>query len=132
MMDYTQTFDDFATSVGPTDLALYAGAGIILWILFKDKLSPVQTFLMGLFNTAKETVSKPAENSTPNILDGVFGPPTKKATASSDVFFDLIASWKQTRDLAVKSGCDKAVAVADEMFPYLSPTVCSEKDKTNE
>jgi organic hydroperoxide reductase OsmC/OhrA len=41
-----------------------------------------------------------------------------------DLFFKLVVSWKETRDLALKCGCDKAVAVADEMFPYLSPNVC--------
>ena len=35
-------------------------------------------------------------------------------------------SWKQTRDLAQKSGCKKAVEVADQMFPYLSPMVCED------
>ena len=43
------------------------------------------------------------------------------------LFFDLVVSWKQTRDLAKLSGCDKAVEVADQMFPYLSPTICSEE-----
>jgi hypothetical protein len=50
---------------------------------------------------------------------------------ADDVFFDLVASWKQTRDLAVKSGCSEAVKVADQMFPHLSPTVCGEKKNAN-
>jgi hypothetical protein len=29
--------------------------------------------------------------------------------------------------LAEKSGCSEAVKVADQMFPYLSPTVCKGK-----
>ena len=45
---------------------------------------------------------------------------------TQNVFFDLVVSWKQTRDLAELSGCKKAVEVADQMFPYLSPTICSE------
>ena len=47
---------------------------------------------------------------------------------NKDLFFDLVVSWKQTRDLAVLSGCAKAVEVADQMFPYLSPEVCSDKE----
>ena len=43
-MNYTESFDEFASRLGPTDLALYAGAGLIISILFKDKLSPVQLF----------------------------------------------------------------------------------------
>jgi hypothetical protein len=45
-----------------------------------------------------------------------------------DLFFKLVVSWKQTRDLAVKSGCSEAVKVADQMFPFLSPTVCAAKE----
>jgi hypothetical protein len=59
-------------------------------------------------------VSKPAVNST-----------TTQDT--EDLFFRLVVSWKQTRDLAVQSGCAEAVKVADQMFPYLSPTVCADK-----
>ena len=43
-MNYTETFQEFASKVGPMDLALYAGVGLVLWVLFKDKLSPVQTY----------------------------------------------------------------------------------------
>ena len=45
-----------------------------------------------------------------------------------DVFLKLVVSWKQTRELALLSGCKKAVEVADEMFPFLSPTVCAQKN----
>jgi len=135
-MNYTESFDQFASKLGPTDLALYAGAGIILWILFKDKLSPVQEFLTSLFK--KKTSSIPTDGSvipTDNILSNIFSSPNKKidyeSSYNKDVFFDLVVSWKQTRDLAVKSGCNKAVEVADQMFPFLSPSVCS-KENVNE
>jgi hypothetical protein len=49
---------------------------------------------------------------------------------NEDVFFKLIVSWKQTRDLAVQSGCVEAVKVADQMFPFLSPNVCAKKQDT--
>ena len=45
-MNYSQSFEEFSSSVGPTDLALYAGVGIALFVLFKDRLSPVQKVLI--------------------------------------------------------------------------------------
>ena len=47
-----------------------------------------------------------------------------------DVFFKLVVSWKQTRDLAEQSGCTEAIKVADQMFPFLSPNVCAKKEVT--
>ena len=44
-MSLTQSFEEFSTGLGPMDLALYAGIGIIIWVLFKDKLSPVQKII---------------------------------------------------------------------------------------
>jgi hypothetical protein len=48
------------------------------------------------------------------------------------MFFKLVVSWKQTRDLAVECGCGEAIKVADQMFPYLSPVVCSKEVKKEE
>jgi hypothetical protein len=53
--------------------------------------------------------------------------PVTVSASKEDLFFKLVVSWKQTRDLAVESGCDDAVKVADQMFPYLSPTVCGKE-----
>ena len=118
MLDYAQSFEEFQSSLKPIDLALYAGIGIILWVLFKDKLSPVQKFLGDLVDQVKGAVNKtPTETPKPTLV----------APESNDIFFELVASWKQTRDLAVKSGCSEAVKVADQMFPYLSPTICGEE-----
>jgi hypothetical protein len=114
-MNFTQTFEEFSGSLGPTDLLLYAGLGIVLWVLFKDQLSPAQKFLTDLLDKAKDNVP-----SVPNIV----APSLTKPENTKNVFLDLVVSWKQTRDLAEKSGCTKAVEVADQMFPYLSPTVC--------
>ncbi len=124
-MNFTQTFEEFSSSLGPTDLALYAGAGIILWILFKDKLSPVQEVILKLFNQLKgkfNSVDMPS-TAIPGLDKIVKTVPEDK----QKLFFDLVVSWKQTRDLAKLSGCNKAVEVADQMFPYLSPTICSEE-----
>lgn len=122
-MNYvTESFDQFSSSLGPTDIALYAGVGLVLWVMFKDKLSPVQQILTpvldkikGLFGNTNAALSVP-KTVTPAQIN-----------AKNDLFFRLVESWKQTRDLAQQSGCNEAVKVADEMFPYLSPTVCADK-----
>ena len=111
---YTQSFQDFAAGVKPLDLALYAGAGLILWVLFQDKLGGLKTFVSDLFNK----VSSKLPESVGSVLPSV---PTE---SNKDVFFQLVTSWKQTRDLAVKNGCAEAVKVADQMFPLLGPNVC--------
>lgn len=124
-MNYTESFEQFASRVTPTDLALYAGAGIILWILFKDKLSPVQKFLGDLVGGLKSKLNN-GSSVVPVVVPDVAPVAVSKET-KEDNFFKLVVSWKQTRDLAVKSGCDEAVKVADQMFPFLSPTVCSKE-----
>jgi hypothetical protein len=135
-MNYTQSFEEFSRSVKPTDLALYAGFGIVIWVLFKDKLSPVQKIVMDFINSLKKS-TKTVSNVTsiPKDVVPVFNPvnvPVVVSKDKEDVFFKLVVSWKQTRDLAVESGCDEAVKVADQMFPYLSPNVCEKKDNHNE
>jgi hypothetical protein len=115
-MNYTQSFEEFSKSLNTMDLALYAGIGLVLWVLFKDKLSPVQELLMSLFNQGKSLVNK---NVPPPAT-------SNEKLVSQDHFFDLIVSWKQTRDLAVTSGCLDAVKSMDQMFPYLSPQSCSQ------
>ena len=123
-MNYTESFQEFATKVGPMDLALYAGVGIVLWVLFKDKLSPVQQLLGNLVEKFKG--ANPLKPVTPVA---VLVPSVKPVvTTKEDIFFKLVVSWKQTRDLAVESGCSEAVKVADQMFPYLSPVVCTKEE----
>ena len=95
-MNYAETFEQFASKVGPMDLALYAGAGIVLWVLFKEQLSPVQKFFGNLVEHLKGlSVPKP---SNPVVVEA----PTEKPSIDNnqeDLFFKLIVSWKQTRDL---------------------------------
>lgn len=123
---FTQDFDTFARGLSRTDLALYAGIGFVLYVVFKERLSPVQVFVKNLIDKAKSLLT----NNKTDSLPVVSLPPTplvsaKPQTTKEDVFFRLIASWKQTRDLAVVSGCDQAVKVADQMFPFLSPNGCN-------
>ena len=122
-MNFTQSFDEFSSSLGVMDVALYAGVGLVLWVLFKDKLSPVQALLVSLFDAVKSVVPKPTGSTV--VVPPVVSP-VVSAERVDDVFFRLVVSWKQTRDLAEASGCSEAVKVADQMFPFLSPTVCKE------
>ena len=123
-MNFTQTFEEFSSGLAPMDLALYAGIGIILWVLFKDRLSPVQKIVKDLLDKVKDNAP-----SVPSLPD--FVKEKVRAEDDSKLFFDLVVSWKQTRDLAEKSGCEKAIEVADQMFPYLSPTICKPKEETD-
>jgi len=115
-MNYTQSFEEFSTSLGPTDLALYAGVGVVLYVLFKDRLSPVQEMLLELVEQVKEFFkSRPAP---------VVVPKTPVVVKNNETFNQMVASWKQTRDLAVKYKCDRAVDALDDAFQYLAPTTC--------
>jgi hypothetical protein len=129
-MNYTESFEEFASKVGPMDLALYAGVGLVLWVLFKDKLSPVQVFLNNLINSVKGKLQSPSTPTLPVVSVPKVEPVVVDNSNKEDLFFKLVVSWKQTRDLAVQSGCDEAVKVADQMFPYLSPTVCGTKEES--
>lgn len=120
-MSYTETFQQFANRTTPMDLALYAGFGLILFVLFKDRLSPVQFFLQNIINNLRGTLSHKSDKV-------VVKPVTFEDKSKQDLFFQLVQSWKQTRDLAVSSGCPEAVKVADQMFPYLSPQVCNQEE----
>jgi len=120
-MNYTESFEQFATRVTSLDLALYAGLGVVLWVLFKDRLSPVQKIISDLIAKVKSNKSIESNLLTPVVSVKVPESPKE------DVFFQLIASWKQTRDLAVKSDCEEAVKALDQTFPYLSPTACGNK-----
>lgn len=124
-MNFTESFSEFSSRLGPTDLALYAGVGLVLWVLFKDKLSPVQELILNLINKVKGSTKAPSA-SVP------VAPKTETVhgvnSDNDDVFFRLVVSWKQTRDLAEQSGCVEAIKVADQMFPFLSPNVCSKKE----
>lgn len=131
-MNYTQSFEEFSRSLGPTDLVLYAGVGLFLWVLFKDKMSPVQNLVSSVVSQIKnllktepkeKTVVVSAQSAMASVATPVLVDSLKQQT-NEDKFFKLIVSWKQTRDLAEQCGCGKAVEVADSMFPYLSPNVC--------
>jgi hypothetical protein len=125
-MNFTESFQEFSSRLSTTDLALYAGVGLVLWVMFKDKLSPVQKLLAGFIEKARGVSSN---TSLPVVNVPAVSPViVPKKTDAEDTFFKLVVSWKQTRDLAVQSGCSEAVKVADQMFPYLSPNVCKQNE----
>jgi hypothetical protein len=131
----TQNFEEFSRGMNGQSLMLLAGAGLVVWYLFGNKLGIIKDMVLGVIGKIKPVGSsaptveqKPLSGDIFDILSA-----TKKSTQnfeveSSDVFFKLIVSWKQTRDLAVKAGCDQAIEIADQMFPYLSVTSCGKKD----
>lgn len=121
-MNYTESFEEFASRITTMDLALYAGVGLVLYVLFKDKLSPVQLAVQNVLNMLKGLLSQKSNDLV------VLKPNTNPHKVDQDLFFELVQSWKQTRDLAVRSGCSEAVRVADQMFPYLSPQVCNQEE----
>lgn len=120
-MNFTENFEQFASKLSSLDLALYAGLGLIIWVIFKDKLNPIQKIVLDLLNKVKGFIGYKSNNAPTTTV--------VPSTTDQDLFFSLVGSWKQTRDLAVKSGCKEAVKVADQMFPYLSPTVCNPSTK---
>jgi hypothetical protein len=118
---FTQDFESFARGLSTFDVALYGGLALVLWVLFKDKLNP----LTDLINKGVEQVKRLLEKkqSSSSVIS-IPLPNYIKEKNKEDVFFDLVVSWKKTRDLAVSAGCEEAVSVADQMFPFLSPNVC--------
>lgn len=116
-MNPLETFGEFSSKLTTTDLMLYAGVAVVLWVLFKDQLGGVTKAITNLIGNNKSSV-------VPGV---VVSKPTDEEAANTDLFFELIASWKKTRDLAEKSGCVKAVDAVDQLFPHLSPVTCKEK-----
>ena len=127
---FTQDFETFAKGLSTFDIALYAGVALVLWTLFKDKLSPITSTIQSSILNAKNILLQKSEALQSNTTTKPVTDTVKLETNNhqEDVFLKLVVSWKQTRELALLSGCKKAVEVADEMFPFLSPTVCAQKN----
>lgn len=108
--------ENFGVGSKPLDVFLWVGVLIVVYVLFQEKINPllatIKEKLLSVWNKKRSVVPD---------LD------ISLESDHSDVFFDLIKSWKQTRDLAEAYGADKAVAIADEMFPHLVP-----KEEENE
>jgi hypothetical protein len=129
---FTQDFESFAKGLSVFDIALYAGVALVLWTLFRDKLSPVQAMVLSAVNSIKDLLNKKPSVVNDIVLPEKIDNVVVKDKDKDDIFFKLVVSWKQTRELANLSGCKKAVEVADEMFPYLSPNICSKPNPIND
>jgi hypothetical protein len=105
-----ETLDTFGVGFSTTDVMLYIGVAVVVYILFQDKINP-------MLKKVTEKIKKVKPPELP-IDTGIFD---SDPVTQDDIFFDLIKSWKQTRDLAEAYGADKAVEIADNMFPHLVP-----------
>lgn len=110
---FTQTFEDFSSNLTSTDLFLYAGAGLLLYVLFQDKLGGVKTAVADLLSKTKNVVSSLLKSKP-------------KTSTPKDAFVDLVVSWKHTRDLAASYNCKEAVKLMDQIFPNLNPSMCKD------
>ena len=89
-MNFTESFQEFSSRLRPMDLALYGGVGLVLWVLFKDKLSPVQKLLAGFvekFKGGSANTSLPVVN-VPSVSPVVL----PKKNDAEDTFFKLVVS----------------------------------------
>jgi len=112
------SLDNFGAGIQTMDVVLYAGVALIVYVLFQEKIHQ-------LLDQVKDKLKNVKAPELPSIDTGIFD--DQEPETQDDVFFQLIMSWKQTRDLAEQYGADKAVAIADQMFPHLVP-----KDYNNE
>lgn len=125
---FTVNYDEFSKGMNSTNLLLYAGVGLAIFVLFnKDPLNYAKS-IVGLI---KSKLSGVKNSVTPLVITNTTAPsiPMSPTTyepelSKDELFFALIESWKKTRDLAVKTNCSEAVKVADQMFPFLSPNGC--------
>lgn len=108
--------DNFG-AMKPIDFTLYVGVVIVLYLLFQNQILKVKDRLLEVWknakynkNLTKDTVVSPDSSVR---IDTIYN--------DSELFFRLIKSWKETKDLAEQYGSTKAVEIADEMFPYLIP-----------
>lgn len=117
-MNYAESFEQFSNRVSATDLMLYAGAALVLYVLFQDKLGEVKNWAGELYNSVVNKFKKD-ESVVPAVPNSV---------KNNNDFLKLISSWKGTRDLAVDAGCAEAVKILDSAFPHLGPHECGKQE----
>ncbi len=111
--------DNFGAMPSTLDVCLYLGVLIVVYVLFQDKLGPVKEFISNFLRKAKPTRNTEVVTIDENVV-------ADEIHSESELFFKLIRSWKLTKDLAEQYGANKAVEIADQMFPHLIP-----KDEDN-
>jgi len=115
---FTQSFEQFSSGLGTTDVLLYAGVALFLWYFFRDKMGGIKDIVTNLISSYTK-IQKPNK-----IIISAPVPPSQ-TTSKEDVFFQLVSCWKQLRDLAVQANCSEAIKAIDQMFPHLSPNSCN-------
>jgi hypothetical protein len=116
-MNYSQSFEEFSKGLTNTDLMVYGGAALVLFVLFQNQLMPVKEYLVSMYNNLMSKVKTSPENVVV----------VRKNTDAN--FLKLISSWKNTRNLADSMGCKEAVRILDSAFPHLGPHECEQGDK---
>tara|TARA_B100002019_G_C21200064_1_gene563530 strand:+ start:646 stop:1020 length:375 start_codon:yes stop_codon:yes gene_type:complete len=111
--------ENFGAMPSTLDVCLYVGVLIVVYVLFQDKLGPVKEFITNFLRKARPTRSTEVVTIDENVV-------ADEIHSESELFFKLIRSWKLTKDLAEQYGANKAVEIADQMFPHLIP-----KDEDN-
>ena len=48
-MNYAESFQEFSSRLSTTDLMVYGGAALVLFVLFKDKLTPLKDLIINRF-----------------------------------------------------------------------------------
>ena len=104
--------ETFGAGIKTVDVLLYTGVAIVVYVLFKEQVH-------SLFNKVKDSLNKTKTPNLPSVDMGDYN--NLEPDTQDDIFFQLIMSWKQTRDLAESYGANKAVEIADQMFPHLVP-----------
>jgi hypothetical protein len=119
-MNYAQSFEEFSRGLTPKDLVVYAGAALVLFALFQEKLNPVKEWIIKTYNSFISNISKETIITPVNL------------PKSDNDFLQLVKSWKGTRDLAELMGCSQAVKILDGAFPHLGPNKCGSEDLSEE
>lgn len=122
-MNYSQSFEEFSKGLTNTDIMIYGGAALVLFVLFQDKLSPVKDYLVSLYNN----LLNKAKTNTETVNAPITAPAIKMNNDND--FLKLIGSWKNTRNLAENMKCKEAVRILDSAFPHLGPHECEEGEE---
>lgn len=123
-MNYAESFEEFSRGVTPTDLMVYAGAALIVYVLFQNQLSPIKQWVVDFFSSVTNKFKKNSSSTTSlPVVDT-----SRKVAVVDNSFLQLVSSWKNTRDLAEKMSCSEAVKILDSAFSHLSPNNCVNKN----
>lgn len=108
------SLENFSSNIKTVDIVLYVGVAVVIYACFKEQINNIISPILNKIKSSKGLFNKPSHTDSIEI-------PNIENDTSDDIFFELIKSWKQTRDLAEIYGCDDAVKIADDMFPHLIP-----------